>query len=262
VQEAAKDELVAWESIDSSWEKDMKKGDTLYIGKTNTVTATEVVVGTKASALNPFNTTATTLSVDQWYEAPVDVDDMSSKQTQIDPEGESAKEGAYAIAVAIDSSVCALFDTLFSGSTGVQGSDGQTLTDDLLLSMVEALNRQKVPRPDRTLIVDASGLTDMLKIDKFIAAEYGKTGAVASGLIGTSPLYGCKVRITQNLTNATTGSYGVLMHKKAIVGVAQIHKSWVKKFEELHNIRFQSEALWGVAEHMDLWGIPFYTRAK
>ena len=76
------------------------------------------------------------------------------------------------------------------------------------------------------------------------------------------PLYGCTFRMTNNLTAATTGAYGVMMHKTAIIGVAQIEKAWRKVFEELHQTRFHSEALWGVLEARDTFGACFYTRKK
>lgn len=264
VQEAVKSELVAWDAITSEWRDDLVKGDTLYITKTNTVTATEVVVGTKATALNPFNTTPTTLTINQWYEAPADPDDMSMFQSQVELEDWAVKECSYAVKVKIDSTVCDLFSSLGGYSTSAYGSDGQTLTDDLLIYLMETLDESNVPRDGkRSLILDPSGVADMLKEDKFVQSLYVQMGAVESGIIAKNhPIYGCAVRVTNNLTAATTGAYACMLHAKAIVSKAQINRSWVKRFEELHQTRFQSEALWGVAEHMDAFGIPFYSRKK
>ena len=50
------------------------------------------------------------------------------------------------------------------------------------------------------------------------------------------------------------------MHKDAIAAKVQIEKAWVKAFEELHNTRYQSEALWGASEAQDAFGVPFYSR--
>lgn len=253
--------LVAWDSIDSEWSSQLTKGDTLYIPRYNTVTASEVVVGTKGTALNPFNTAGATLSIDSWYEAPVDIDYMTLKQTQVNPESIAADQAAYAIKVKMDTAVCTLFYGLGGYTASGLGSDGQTLTDDLLLEMVETLDEADVPRDgNRFLIIDPSAVVDLLQIDKFIAAQYTSIGAVNNGIIGKSPIYGCTVKVTNNLKAATTGSYGVLMHKKALAGVAQIQNSWTKEFEELHQRRYHCEALWGVAEVNDSFGIPFFTR--
>jgi len=51
-----------------------------------------------------------------------------------------------------------------------------------------------------------------------------------------------------------------MLHKRAIASVAQIQNAWVKEFEELHQRRYHSEALWGVVEVQDTFGVPFFTR--
>jgi len=261
VIDAAKSELVAWDAISSEWRNDLVKGNILYIPKTNTVTASEVVVGTKGAALNPMNTTGVTLTINQWFQAPVDIDYMTLKQTQVDAEEIATTEAAYAIKVKMDSTVCALFSSLGGYSTSAYGTDGQTLTDDILLYLKETLDEANVPMvtADRSLICDPSALVDILKIDKLVAADYVKIGAVENGIIGNS-VYGCVVRVTNNLTAASTGSYGVMLHKKAIASAAQIDTAWVKEYEDLHQRRYHSEALWGVVEAQDTFGIPFFTR--
>lgn len=264
VIEAAKSELVAWDAISSEWRNDLTKGNILYITKSNTISANEVIVGTKhATPENPFNTTGVTLTIDQWWEAPVDIDYMTLRQSHVDIEGIASTEAAYAIRVEIDGSVCDLFSTLGGYSATAYGTDGQTLSDDILLYMKETLDEYDVPMvlADRSLIVDPSALVDMLKIDKLLSADYIKIGAVANGIIGNS-VYGCKVRVTNALTvsEGTVGSYGCLLHRKAIASAAQIDTAWVKEYEDLHLRRYQSEALWGVTVAQAYFGIPFYTR--
>ena len=263
VIDAAKKELVAWDAISSEWRNDLVKGNVLYIPKTNAITATEVVVGTKGASLNPFATDAVTLTIDQWYQAPVDIDYMTLRQTQADMEGAAAREAAYAIDVQMDTSVCTLFSSLGGYSTSAYGADGQTLTDDILIYLKETLDEADVPMVtgDRSLICDPSSLADILKIDKLVAADYVKIGAVTNGVIGNS-VYGCTVRVTNNLVavSAGTGSYGCMLHKRAIASAAQIDTAWVKEYEDLHLRRYHSESLWGVIEAQDTFGIPYFTR--
>src|SRR3990167_10645565 len=95
VEVAAKPQLVCWDSINSSWKKQLVKGNILNIPKTNTVTATEVVVGTVATGVNPMNTTGVQLTVDQWYEALCKLDTMSLEQEGTDLEGVASAESAY-----------------------------------------------------------------------------------------------------------------------------------------------------------------------
>ena len=259
IESAVKDELVAWGCINSSWQSELNKGDTLYIPKSNVVTATEVVVGTKGTSLNPFNTSQASISIDQWFEAPVDIGYMTKKQTQAAMEAEAIEIAKFAIMERIDTTVCTLFSSLGGYSTSAYGTDGQSLTDDLLLALLQTLNEANVPKNDRFAVLDPSAVIDLLKIDKFISANYTNIGAVKNGNLGNS-VYGFNVRETNNLVAATTGAYAVLMQKRAIGGAAQIMNSWRKEFEELHQTRYQSEALWGVAVVNNAFGIPFFTR--
>lgn len=261
VVDATKKNLVAWDAITSEWRNNLVKGNIFYIPKSNVVAAAEVVVGAKGAALNPLNTTGVPLTIDQWYQAPIDIDYMTLRQTQANIEDVASTEAAYAIKVIIDTSVCTLFSSLGGYDTSAYGTDGQTLSDDIVLYCKQVLDEADVPmdRGDRSLIVDPSGLIDMLKIDKLVAADYVKTGNVANGIIGNS-VYGCVVRVTNNLVAASTGSYGCMLHRKAIASAAQIENAWVKEFEELHQRRYHCEALWGVIEVQDSFAVPFFTR--
>lgn len=257
---AAKSDLVCVAAVNNEWLSGAVKGDTYYITKTNAVTASEVVVGSKGTALNPFNTTPVTVTINQWFECPVDIDTMTKFQSHIAMETYARDEAKNGIDKRIDTYVNSLFSTL-NGST-VVGADGQTLTDDLLISFKETLDENDVPQgvKVRSLIVDASGLADMLKIDKLVSADYIRmAGNIENGFIGNS-VYGCAVRFTNNLTAATTGAYGCMLHKNAIASKIQFQDAWMEWYKELHQIRFQVEAIWGASEAQDAFGVPFYTR--
>lgn len=261
VIDAAKANLVNLAAVNTEWLTGAKRGNVFYIPKTNTVTASEVVVGTKGTALNPFNTTAVTVTMNQWYEAPVDIDTMSNPfQTEVDMEAYAVAESAYAIQVKLDLYISSLYSTL--NSSTVLGTDGSKITDDVLIQAMETLDEADAKRDgNRSLILDPSGVADMMTYDKFVASQYVTIGSVANGVIGQNhPVYGATIRVTNNLTAATTGNYCVMLHKNAIAAKVQIDKSWRKDFEELHQIRFHSEALYGASESMDTFGVPIYSR--
>lgn len=262
VIDAAKSNLVNLDAVNTEWTSGKLKGNVFYITKTNVVTASEVVVNTKGSALNPFNTTGVTVTMDQWFQAPIDIDDMSEWQSHIDVENYAMKESAYAIQEKIDTYVSSFYSTL--NASTVKGTDGAALTDDVLIECMETLDEANAPRDgNRSLILDPSGVADMMKFDKFVSADYVSLGAVANGIIGKShPIYGCTVRVTNNLTATTTGNYCVMMHKDAIAAKVQIENVWVWAFKDLHTTRYHSEALFGVSEAQDAFGIPFYSRKK
>ena len=260
--DAAQKELVALDATDHTWQVGKKQGDTVNIGITNHVTATEVVVGTEGTNLDIATGTKKQLVMDQWYEAVIPVDSMTMEQSQIDWAAQCRKEAEYAIRVVIDTSVCTLFSTLNSDT--VKGTDGSAITDDLLIEVKELLDEADVPDDDRFLIVDPSVIADMMVYDKFVSSLYVPGQPVVNGTIAKNhPIYGCSVRKTNNLVAVSggTGAYAVMMHSKAIASALQINKPYIDSYQpRKHQTFFCHEALWGVLEVRDTYGIPFYTR--
>ncbi len=169
----------------------------------------------------------------------------------------ASKSQAYRIAKRVDLDLSALFSALSSTST--YGADGQTLTDDIILDIMQTLDEADVPDDGtRVIIGDSSTRVDMLKIDKFVRNDYVRNPAIATGQIGD--IYNMKVKITNNLTAATTGNYGVMMHKDALGLVIQANpKSEVIPMPWEHRIILQTKIIYGVAEIRDTFGKSFYT---
>lgn len=262
VIDVAEKNLVCWDAIDHSWQSDLVKGNIVNIGITNHVDASEIVVGTKAASTNIASGALKQLTIDKWYEIPIDVDYMTIEQGHTDWGAAARREAAYSIKVVVDTSVATLFSTLNSASLGILGADGSKVDDDLLRYLTEVLNEQDVPMDsDRSLIIDPSVMRDLLEYDKFVSSMYVNIGAVENGIVGKShPIYGCNIRMTNNLVGATTGAYAAMLHKDAITSALQIDTPWTKEYEDLHQRRYQHEALWGVLEVRDLYGVCFYTR--
>ncbi len=261
--DAAENELVCWDAFDTDqWRTDLTKGARLYIPLTTHITAIEVVVGTIGSAASASTDitsgqTAKYIDIDKWIEAPHDIDEMSDLQTQVSWQGKIQKEQGYAIAKYMDTVINTLFSSL--GTTAC--SDGTTLSDDLLLEMTETLNEADVPNSERSLIIDPSGLRDLMAFDKFISAQYSTIGAVTSGEIGKS-VYGATVRVTNNLVASAIGAYAVLAHKLALGGISQMRTAWAEDHKAYHITRYNIEALFGVKELRDSYGVNFLTRKK
>ena len=261
IAEAVHNNLVCWPLFATSYEKELNKGDTLYIGKTNTVSATEVVVGTPSAAGNPFNTANVTLVINKWFDAKIPIDDMSARQTHIDVWSEARREAIYAISKQVDTTVNALFQDL-NGST-VLGTDGGTITDAVLLSAWETLSKNDVPEEDRFIITNPSGIVDFMKEEKLVSTMYGMEGPVNKGFRGFHKVYGMPVYMTNNLTNATTGAYAVMAHKDAIAGAMQ-EEPEVELYDvpTEHQVYLLVTGLWGAIEKRDTFGVPIFTRSR
>jgi len=258
VLKAAKNNLVVVPVVNHSYEAELVKGDTLYIPLTNTVTATEVTIGTEGVIKNPFNTTAKTLSIDQYYEAPVTVDYMSRRQSQVDLIANAEGESGYAISKKIDSTLCDLFSALDSGG----GTDGSAITDPVLIAAVEYLDEADAPIENRVWVFDPSAKADIMGIDKFVKADYGYGDVIPTGGF-RKDVYGAPVLITNNLTVNSTGNYGAYLHKDALA-IAISENMEVDRVEQplKHQLTINTTALWGVVELRGTWGYYILTRAS
>jgi len=257
---ALKSNLVVAPVVNNRYSSEIrKKGDTLYIPRSTSSSATEVTVGTEGVTGDPF-TTGLTLTIGNWYERPYTIDYMSSGQSQIELVAVAKEESMYSIRKQIDSSLCALFASLNGGT--IRGTDGSPWTDPVMIAAVEEVDEADVPDENRVWIGDPSVKADIMGIDKFVHADYFASDVIPSGGFRKN-LYGAPLLITNNLTAVTsgTGSYGVYMHRDATCIAIQDDVKVIMVDQPLkHQMVVSSEALWGVAELRDTSGVPIYTR--
>ncbi len=249
--------LVCTGAFNTSFRDNLRKGYKVSIPVFSEASATEVTPGTEPTAGNLAGTAAS-ITVDNWWQSSAEISDLMATEEEADYLAGAAKSCAYAISKKIDTSIGVLFSTLASSS--VYGADGQTFTDEIFRALVETLDENDIPDEPRVLIGDPSMKRDMLDIEKFISVDYVKTPVVQTGLFGT--LYNAKVLITNNLTDAGTGNYGVYAHRDAIGVVIQRNprsKVWDMGYKFIAKIIV--DAAWGADEIRDTFGKSFYTRS-
>jgi hypothetical protein len=253
--------LVAQQVVNASWKEDLKMGDKVWIpidkeltGAAVDVTTTGVITNLNTTALD----TATSITVDVWWEVPVSVDDSSRAQTQIPALLEKlAKNAGYAWKKKLDGDTFALLSSLTSTWAG---TDGQNFTDGLLLALMEGLDEANIPA-ERALVTDPSGIADMRKIDKFMTFDYSASPLRLAGYRGRVDAYDLPVYMTNNLTAATTGNYGALLHKDAI-GLAVQSPLALETWREptRHSDFINTSGWYGVDVLRSTFGAYFYTR--
>lgn len=263
VLKAVKHKLVVVPVVNHTYEAELVRGDILYIPRTNTVTATEITIGTEGVIKNPFATDEVTLTVNQYFEAPVVVDYMSRRQSQVDLIGNSVEESAYALSKKIDSTLCDLFSCLSGGTAAAPdgyGTDGAAVTDDVLIDAVEELDEADVPEENRSWIFDPSCKADMLTIDKFVRMDYFAGDTIPTGGF-RKDVYGAPILITNNLTQNSTGNFAAYLHRDALAIAVQENLAVDRVEQPLkHQLTINTTALWGVIELQDTFGCPILTR--
>lgn len=257
VLDIVKSNLVVVAACNQTYKDDLKKGSVVNIPVFSEVSTTEVTPGTEPTAQNAVGT-ATSITVTKWREATVEESDLEGIEESADYLDGAANGIAYAVAKYIDTDVGSLFSTLASSS--VYGADGQTFDDALVIALMEILDEADIPDDGkRVIIADPSTKADALTIDKFIRNDYVRNPVVPTGKFGD--IYNMSLLITNNLTAATTGNYGAMMHQDAIGVVMQsnprtrrIPMPW--KFIT----KFICDAAWGRAVIRTTFGKSFYTR--
>uniref|UniRef100_A0A6M3LBD5 Putative capsid protein n=1 Tax=viral metagenome TaxID=1070528 RepID=A0A6M3LBD5_9ZZZZ len=254
--------LICANVVDTTWKKEMSKGDILMIPLLKAL-STGAVDTSNRESVNNENTTVTdtsdTITVDTWTEAVVMLDDSTVRQTHLPSLlAKLADNAAYALEKAIDTAVNAHFSSLTSTWAG---ADGQTFTDDLMINLMEGLDEADVPRENRSLVIDPSVIADIYRIDKFVHLNYQTTAVIPSGNIGQ--IYGVPVYVTNNLTATTTGNYGALLHKEAIALVMQ-EEFKVEKWRvpAAASDAIAVRCLYGEEVLRSTFGAYFYTRKK
>jgi len=239
----------------------LTKGDYLYIPIFTELTGAAVDVTSEGVITNmntDFTTTPTGITIDVWWEVPVQVDDSVTRQTQVPGLLEKAAENAgYTWKKKLDGDTTALFSSL---TPTWAGTDGQTFTDDLLLDIMEGLDEADIPEA-RSLVCDPSTLTDMRKIDKFMSFDYSTNPLRKAGYRGMIDAYGLPVYMTNNLTDAGTGNYGAVLSKEAIGMIVQSPMDVEKWREPLrHSWIINTSGFYGVDVIRSTFGAFFYTR--
>ena len=253
--------LVAQQVVNGSWKEEIKIGDKVWI-PVDTELAGAAVDVTGDGVLTNMNTavltTATSITIDVWWEVPVQVDDSSKAQTQIPALLERlAKNASYAWNKKLDGDVFALLSTLTSTWAG---TDGQTFTDDILIALMEGLDEANIP-PERALVGDPSLIADCRKIDKFMTFDYSTSPLRLAGYRGRIDSYDLPVYVTNNLTAATTGNYGALLHRDAI-GLAVQSPLATESWREgrRHSDIINTSGWYGVDVLRSTFGAFYYTR--
>ena len=257
VQSFLEDAFVIVPLVDHTYEPDLTYGITLHIPNYVEITATSV--SSPGTEITPKEAEGATLeiTVDKWYEAPISYSEFSRDQNRPDFLEKASKGSAYAVAKQIDKSLADEFKN-FQGGTK-QGTDGNTVTDDLLIDCMEIIDEYSVRQEDRAIVGDPSMKADLMKIDKFIRNDYGKGNVVASGKFGD--IYNCSVWITNNLEAVSPGSYAAMFQKEALAIIMQKQIS-VSAFDmpQNHMHLIMVQAIWGTAEMRDRAGVAFFTR--
>lgn len=165
---------------------------------------------------------STTLTVNKWYESSFEIEDIVAVQSNYDLRSEYSEKAGYAIAKQVDTDLLSLYTNLTTTDVGTYGVDAGDAT---YVSAELALDKNDVPLENRYFIIHPNQKAAIMKIDKFVKADYlgnydqatpVKKGPSSRYLWGE--IYGVPVYYTNNVvsTAATPTQYhNLLIHREA-----------------------------------------------
>lgn len=166
--------------------------------------------------------TQTVLNINKWYESSFEIEDMVAVQSNYDLRSEYSEKAGYAIAKQVDSDLLSLYTGLTTTDVGTYGVDAGDAT---YVAAELALDRNDVPLENRNFIIHPNQKAAIMKIDKFVKADYlgnydqatpVRKGPNSRYLWGE--IYGVPVYYTNNVqTSAATPTqyHNLLLHKEA-----------------------------------------------
>ncbi|HSV94618.1 MAG TPA: hypothetical protein VLH94_01395 [Spirochaetia bacterium] len=198
------------------------RGQTIEIPNISNLSATAKTINTDVSNTT-ITETATTLNIDKWYYSAFKIEDMVAVQSNYDLRSEYSEKAGYGIAAQVDSDVAGTYSSWTTTAVGTYGTD---IGDATIISADLALNLQNMPRDNRAFVIHPNQLAAIMKIDKFVKADYlgeyqnptpVKKGPQSRWMWGN--IYGIPVYYSTNVlsTAATPTQYhNVLFHKEAM----------------------------------------------
>jgi hypothetical protein len=197
------------------------RGQTINIPNISNLIANVKVANTSVQT-QAITETQTVLNINKWYESSFEIEDLVTVQANYDLRSEYSEKAGYAIAKQVDTDLLALWNTF---TTTPQGQYATDVSDATLVAAILQINLQDIPLENRAFIIHPNQLAAIMKIDKFVKADYNgsyqdptpvKKGPNSRYMWGE--IYGVPVYYTTNVpqTAATPlQTHNVLIHKEA-----------------------------------------------
>lgn len=238
------------------------RGDTIHIPNISNLSANDKTQGSETTT-QTVTESETTISINKWKEASFEIEDIVKVQSNYDLMSEYTSKAGEAIARVVDTDLLALYSSLTSTDVGTYGND---LTDAVLVAAIQTLDEVDAPLEDRSLVIAPSQKAAIMKLDKFVKADYlgnydqatpVKKGPNSRWLWGD--IYGVPVYYT-NQVPSTAGTptqlHNVLFHKEAFaLALQQAPRTQSQYRIESLGYRLTVDAIYGVSALRTTFGV-------
>jgi len=198
-----------------------QRGDVLHVPKISNLTANDKAANTDVTT-QTITESETTISINKWKETSFEIEDIVKVQSNYDLMSEYTSKAGEAISRAVDTDLLGLYTDFTNADVGTYGID---VTDATLVAAIQALDEANAPIEDRAFIFKPSQKAAVMKLDKFVKADflgqYDKATPVKTGPNNRylwGEIYGVPFYYTTQVTTTagtTVQTHNVLIHKEA-----------------------------------------------
>lgn len=198
------------------------RGDTINIPNLSNLTASDKSASTQVTLQSPTEIN-TQISINKHKESSFLIEDLLKTQSNYNLMEEYTKKAGESIARAIDTDLLSEYSNFTNSDVGTYGVD---ITDAVVLAALEAIDLANAPLEDRFFVVYPTQKTALLKIEKFVKADwmgqYQDATMVRKGPNSRymwGDIYGVPVYYTKQVTQTAgtpTQTHNILFHKEAI----------------------------------------------
>ncbi len=196
---------------------------------------------------------AITLTINQYQYQAFELEEFEASLSIIDQQAYYTKRIAYAVNLAIDTTLAAL-PSGFSQTTGTYTVD---LTDDDLRRGVQFLADANVPKPDRFLAISPATWNSMMSIDRYASADFNR-GDLVNIVDGEFKApYGLRAFESTNIKGTNTAGHDCAIYHRDAIALAMRMSPRTRTFDDIQNLSTQVaiSAIWGVVETRDDHGV-------
>jgi len=165
----------------------------------------------------------TSISITTHKESSFLVEDLLKVQASYDLMAEYTSKAGESIARSVDTDLLGVYSSSTNTDVGAYGTD---ITDATILAAAESLDLANAPLDDRALVIYPTQKTALMRIDKFVKADYMgqyqdptvvRTGPNSRYMWGD--IYGVPVYYTKQVTQTAgtpTQTHNMMFHKEGI----------------------------------------------
>jgi hypothetical protein len=256
---AREQNLVFSQLADHRYEGTASKGDTIHVGTVTNLTAqTKTKSSNSAIEYETQTETNTDISIATWEYVAVAVESIVKVQANRDMLKLYSNKMGYALALALDDVGAGLLDDV----TNTVGTLGVENTDDEFIRARQYLNDANADRKGRAIVVSPAAESGMLKLDRYVHADYSslhsnnnaETGMQAAYI---GDYYRMPVYVSTNVegTNAAGHDNG-MFQTEAFACVIQMRPTFHQQYDIDYFVdKVALEQLYGWREMRDDHGV-------